>query len=238
MDRLLEEAESLLKTGGFDYAFCGGYAIELFLDMPVRKHGDIDISAFWEERDKIILFMQSKGWSVYELCGGGKAHYITEISCQIKAKRNIFCTTSDCEIVSLTLLAEPDMFIVEFDHMGQDKLSFIEFLFDNKESNRFLYGRNHDISLPLAQVFFTRGGVKYLAPEMVLLYKSTNTEREGYQLDYDMTVSKISAEQKTWLRNALAITNPNGHKWLRELEEAGHEGDLIMAAVGATHCYR
>ena len=85
MNRLIQEADAFLKTGGFDYAICGGFAIELYLDKPIRKHGDIDISAFWEERDKIVLFMQSKGWSVYELCGGGKAHYITEISCQIKA---------------------------------------------------------------------------------------------------------------------------------------------------------
>jgi len=238
MNRIIQEADAFLKTGGFDYEFCGGFAIELYLDMPVRMHGDIDISAFWDERDKIILFMQSKGWSVYELCGGGKAHHITDIGYQIKAKRNIFCMSIGCEIVSLTPLDEPDMFVVEFDHRGQDKLTFIEFLFDNKESNRFLYGRNHDISLPLTQAFFTCGDVKYLAPEMVLLYKSTNTEREGYQLDYDMTVSKMTAEQKIWFRNALIIMNPNGHKWLRELEEAGHEGDLFMAAVGTTHCYR
>ena len=42
--------------------------------------------------------------------------------------------TSDCEIVSLTPLAEPDMFVVEFDHREQDKLTFIEFLFDNKKT--------------------------------------------------------------------------------------------------------
>ena len=98
MNRLLQETDALLKAGGFDYAFCGGYAIELYLDKPVRKHCDIDVSAFWEDRDKIILFMQSKGWGVYELCGGGKAHHITEVAYQIKAK--LLSTTS---IISLML---------------------------------------------------------------------------------------------------------------------------------------
>ncbi|MDD4415161.1 MAG: hypothetical protein PHR14_11590 [Oscillospiraceae bacterium] len=35
-----------LSIGGFDYAFCGGFAIELFLDKTVREHGVIDISAY------------------------------------------------------------------------------------------------------------------------------------------------------------------------------------------------
>ena len=155
MNHLLLECNELLKNGGFNYAFCGGYAIELFLDKAVRKHGDIDISAFWDERDKLILFMQSLGWCVYELCGGSKAHNITDVANQIKAKRNIFCMTNDCKIVALTPLDEPDMFIVDFDHKGQDKLTFIEFLFNDKENNRFLYARNHDVSLPLSQTILT-----------------------------------------------------------------------------------
>ena len=214
MNHLLLECNDLLKDGGFDYAFCGGYAIELFLDKTVRKHGDIDISAFWDERDRIILFMQSLGWRVYELCGGGKAHYITDVAKQIKSKRNIFCKTDDCKIVSLTPTDEPDMFIVDFDRKGQDKLTFIEFLFNNKVNDRFLYARNHDVSLPLSQAVLTRNGIKYLAPEIVLLYKSTDIERESYQLDYDMAIRIMSPEQKNWLKSALETMNPNGHKWL------------------------
>ena len=220
VNHLILECNNLLKDGGFDYAFCGGYAIELFIGKAVRKHGDIDISAYWDERDKIILNMQSLGWRVYELCGGGKVHYITDVANQIKAKRNIFCMTSDCEIVSLTPIDEPDMFIVDFDPKGQDKLTFIEFLFNNKDNDCFLYARNHDISLPLSQAILTRNGVKYLAPEMVLLYKSTDTEREGYQLDYDMAMQAMSVKQKNWFAFALEAMNPDGHKWLRNIEHS------------------
>jgi hypothetical protein len=218
MNYLLLECNDLLKNGGFDYAFCGGYAIELFLGKTVRKHGDIDISAFWEERDEIILFMQSLGWRVYELCGGGKAHCITDVANQVKSRRNIFCMTDDCKFVSLTPTDEPDMFIVEFDLKGQDKLVFIEILFNSKENDRFLYARNHAVSRPLLQAVLTRNEIKYLAPEIVLLYKSTDTEREGYQIDYDMAMRIMSTEQKNWLKNALETMNPNGHKWLCDVE--------------------
>ena len=214
MNSLLQEADNLLKDGGFAYAVCGGYAIELFLDKTVRQHGDLDISVFWNERDKIILFMQLLGWRVYELCGGGMAHSITDVANQIKAKRNIFCMTNACETVSLTPANEPDQFIVTFDPKGQDKLNFIEFLFNNTDKDRFLYARNHDLSLPLSLAILTRQGIKFLAPEMVLLYKSTDTERKGYQLDYDMATCAMTAEQRNWLKNALEAMNPNGHKWL------------------------
>ena len=221
MNHLVLECNDLLKDGGFDYAFCGGFAIELFLDKTVRNHGDIDISAFWNERDKIILFMQSHGWSVYELCGGGKAHHITDVANQIKEKRNIFCMTNECEIVSFTTTDEPDMFIVDFDHKGQDKLTFIEFLFNNTDNDRFLYARSHDVSLPLSQAILTRHEIKYLAPEMVLLYKSTDTERKGYQTDYDLAIQAMSVEQRIWLKNALETMNPDGHKWLSDIKQNG-----------------
>ena len=80
MNHLIQKVNDLLKAGGFDYAVCGGFAIELFVNKEIRSHGDIDLSAFWNEREKIIMFMQSLGWSVYELCGGGKAHHITDVA--------------------------------------------------------------------------------------------------------------------------------------------------------------
>ena len=132
--------------------------------------------------------------------------------------------TGDCEIVSFTPTDELEMFIVDFDSKGQDKLTFVEFLFNDKENGRFLYARNHDIFLPLSQAILTSCGIKYLAPEMVLLYKSTDTERKGYQLDYDMTVGAMTAEQRAWLWNALKVMNPNGHKWLKA------NGELSMGS--------
>lgn len=53
-----------------------------------------------------------------------------------------------------------------------------------------------------------------MAPELLLLYKSTDIEREGYQQDFELAYSKMNNEQKEWLNNALKVMNPNGHKWL------------------------
>jgi hypothetical protein len=211
---LITEANTLLKNGGFDYAFCGGFALELFLNKAIRKHGDIDVSAFWCDRDKIILYMQSLGWNVYEMRGGGLAHHIINIADQIKAKRNIFCFKDDCELVTLAPASEPNMYNLYFDHSGQTKLNFIEFLFNDSESGNFLYSRNNEISLTLDKAILYSNNFPYLAPELVLLYKSSDTERDGYQKDFDSTFFEMSDVQRAWLYNALKVMFPTGHKWL------------------------
>lgn len=214
LNRLITEANELLKGHPFEYAICGGFAIELFLNKEIRKHGDIDISAFWADRDQIILYMQSLGWQVYEMCGGGLAHHITDISKQVRAKRNIFCFTNNCDLVTLSPTETSNMYTLEFNHSGQKDLNFIEFLFNHKTENDFLYARNNEISLSLSRAILYQEGVPYLAPELVLLYKSTDIHREGYQLDYDSVFGKMNNAQRLWLQNALSVMNPDGHSWL------------------------
>ena len=215
---LIKEANELLFVSGFDYAFCGGFGIELFLNRSIRKHSDIDVSAYWQDRDNIILFMQSLGWNVYEMCGGGIAHHISDVNNQIRAKRNIFCFKDGCNLIKLSPQGEADMFYLDFDHSGQIKLDFIEFLFNNRSNEAFLYARNENITQPISIAILIQNGIPYLAPELILLYKSTDTEREGYQLDYDSAMAQMSAEQKEWLYTTLSVMNPSGHKWLKENE--------------------
>ena len=50
MDNLISECNDFMKNCGFPYAFCGGYALELFLNKKLRPHSDIDISIFEEYR--------------------------------------------------------------------------------------------------------------------------------------------------------------------------------------------
>ena len=101
MNKILKEAIELLKGQSFEYAICGGLAIDIFLGYESRKHGDIDLLAYWNDRNSIILYMQSIGFNVYEMLGGGMAHHITDINKQEYRKRNIFCSTPDCELVKL-----------------------------------------------------------------------------------------------------------------------------------------
>ena len=65
MGRLLKEAHELLNNQSFEYAICGGFAIDLFLGCESRKHGDIDIAAYWKDRSAIIEYMRLKEYNVF-----------------------------------------------------------------------------------------------------------------------------------------------------------------------------
>ena len=214
MISIVEQARGLLQNQSFEYAFCGGLAIDLFLGFESRMHGDLDVLAYWKDRDDIIKHMWSLGFDVFEMLGGGKAHHITDIKNQERKKRNIFCCKESCELVKFLETPEKDVYYVDFRHIGQQNLDYIEFLFNDKTDTDFLYAGNHDIKRNLKNAFLLCDGIPYLAPEICLLYKSTDTEREGYQHDYDMAMSKMNDEQKLWLNDALKTMYPRGHKWI------------------------
>lgn len=217
MEQLIRQANELLKNQGFEYAFCGGWAIDLFLGKETRTHGDIDILAYWPERDKIIEWAWSQEFLVYEMLGGGKVHRITDVRDQVVCKRNIFCCTPDCELVSLTATEEENIYFLDFQHTGLKKLNFLEFLFNGKKDGDLLYARNEAIKQALEEAVLYRDGIPYLSPEMCLLYKSTDTEREGYQDDYDRAMAVMDRRQKRWLNDALTVMYPQGHKWRSEM---------------------
>lgn len=213
MNHLITETKLLLSSGDFEYSFCGGYAIELFLNKEIRTHGDIDVSVYWNDRDKIILYMKSLGWDVYEMCGNGMAHMINDINNQMRIKRNIFCIKDNCELVNLNPQSKNEMYYLEFNHSGQTKLNFVEFLFNDRTETDFLYARNTKLTRCLSKAILISNNISFLAPELILLYKSTDIEREGYQLDYEEAICSMDFEQKQWLLNALVTMYPEGHPW-------------------------
>ena len=184
------------------------------MDYESRKHGDIDIFAYWQDRDKIIKYMQSLDYEVYEMLGNGKGHHITDIGIQYKVKSNIFCCKKNCELVSFSRTDEKNIYFVDFKRIGQSKLNFIEFLFNEKIDSDFVYSRNKEIKRNLKDTILYNQNFPFLAPEICLLYKSTDVDREGYQQDYDLAIKEMNKEQIDWLNSALALVNPNGHKWM------------------------
>ena len=214
MNTLIVEANELLRGQAFEYAVCGGFAIDLFLGYESRKHGDIDILAYWKDRNAIIEYMQSKGYEVFEMLGGGKCHRITDINNQMYQKRNIFCSKDNCELVQLWETSEEDILFIDFKHIGQTNLNYVEFLFNDKSDTDFLYARNHDVRRTLDKAVLFADDMPYLAPEICLLYKSTDITREGYQHDYEKAFEKMSDDQRDWLNRALNIMFPDGHRWI------------------------
>jgi hypothetical protein len=72
------------------------------------------------------------------------------------------------------------------------------------------------IRLPYdAVIHHTEGGVPYLAPELVLLFKAKRL-RQKDQADFDATLPHLAPTQRATLAELLARVHP-GHRWLAYL---------------------
>jgi len=209
---LIKQLNCFMVNTGLDYAICGGHAIDLFLGIKTRPHKDLDVVIYWEDRDKIIQHMLNEGWEVYEPCGTPYLHKINSVSNQKRLKTNIWCVKPTNQHYKFTE-CETDMFAVDFDNSEQVDLDYIEFLFNTRNDEYFLYSRNHDVKLDLKRAISHAHNVPYLAPEMVLLYKSTAIDNLDYQHDFKNAVKEMSLEQLSWLKESLLIMFPDGHEW-------------------------
>jgi len=216
---LITKLNNFVMGMGIDYAICGGHAIDLFLGHKTRPHKDLDVVVFWEDRDKVIQYMLNDGWEIYEPCGMEHLHKINNIHNQKRAKSNIWCVRPNNPHYTFTEQGV-DMFAVEFDNSEQTDLDYIEFLFNTRNGEDFLYARNHDVKMKLKAVILKSKDIPYLAPEMVLLYKSTADSEAAYQLDFENTLPKLSNEQLCWLKNALCTMFPKGHRWRNAIKVA------------------
>lgn len=210
---LLNQLKRYVAGMGVDYAVCGGSAIDLFLGGKTRPHKDLDVSAYWDDRDTIVRYMLDQGWDVYEPCGGETLHRICGVADQQRVKSNIWCVRPSNPHYRF-VEREQGMYAVDFDDSEQNELDFIEFLFNRREPGFFLYARNTVIKLALDRAVLWAEDIPYLAPELVLLYKSTAVSNPDYQLDYDNAATKMDREQLAWLEKALLCMFPDGHRWL------------------------
>jgi len=209
---LIVKLNNFVKGMEIDYAICGGHAIDLFLGYKTRAHKDLDVSVFWEDRDKVVQYMLNDGWDVYEPCGTNHLHKIYDIHNQKRIESNIWCVKPNNPRYTFTEY-EKDMFAVEFDTSDQTDLGFVEFLFNTRNDEYFLFAKNHDIKLKLETAILKTGDIPYIAPELALLHKSNRTNITENQLDFDNTLHNLDGEQVKWLENALHIMFPEGHKW-------------------------
>ena len=210
---IINQLNTFMKNMLVDYAICGGHAIDIFVGKETRQHKDLDVAVFWDERNKIIDYMLKDKWDIYEPCGNDLFHKIIEINEQKRIKSNIWCVKPENKHYSFTK-NKNKMYTVDFDNSVQIELDYIEFLFDTRRDGYFLYRRNQDIMLKIDDAILYKNNIPYLAPEFVLLYKSTSVGFESNQQDFENALIKINEKQLAWLYNVLKIMFPKGHEWL------------------------
>jgi Aminoglycoside-2''-adenylyltransferase len=82
--------------------------------------------------------------------------------------------------------------------------------------------RDPAIRRPVAEVIDRDlGGIPYLAPEIVLLFKANHAEREKDASDFARALPMLEPKRRRWLADALRIVHP-GHHWISLVEVPAH----------------
>jgi len=236
MDKTIIQTQEMFKDCGFDYAICGGFALDMFAGKKIREHGDFDILVYKEDKHRTVQFMMDRGWDVFgrfaehgpvwqflfykvedindsfwDACGGvwaiapGCLHNVLE-----KIDR-----LQDCKHEVYTYKSRK--------WLVQDEIEFIELAFDTKEGNDYVALATPRIARPLEKAILHCNGIPYLAPEIVLCYKSGKGSMESAyakprtEADFKAIMPLLSDESKKWLLDAIDVTYPNGHEWLEGL---------------------
>jgi aminoglycoside-2''-adenylyltransferase len=83
------------------------------------------------------------------------------------------------------------------------------------EGGRWLFKKDHRISLPLDDVGVTRDGVPFLKPEVALLHKA-HSSRNKDESDFAAVLPALERPARAWLDGALAVYRPE-HAWRERL---------------------
>jgi hypothetical protein len=94
---------------------------------------------------------------------------------------------------------------------------FLEVLLNEIDDQTFRFRRDQAVTRALDDAFvWAPDGLPILAPEIVLLYKSSSLEPDNWS-DFRSVLPALSTSRRAWLQASLARHDP-GHPWLRELD--------------------
>lgn len=85
--------------------------------------------------------------------------------------------------------------------------------------------RDLDLEAPLDEVTWTRDGIRYLNPELVLFFKA-RLQRPKDELDLASCLPLLGADQRSWLHDALRQAYGD-HAWLARLAEPGSDSGRV-----------
>lgn len=183
---------NLFADYAHSFAICGGWAIDLYLNRITRDHNDIDITIERRHQHHLHAYMSQCGWSL-DIAHHGQLtpwHLGDWIELPHHA---IWCRHPT---------HQPD---------------FVEFLLNEMDDHTYRFRRDLTITRPRHQAFIVSAvGIPILAPELALLYKATQPDRNYNTRDFLTCLPALDTERRTWLKTALTQLD-NQHQWLNHL---------------------
>lgn len=184
----LHRALSIMSEYKGRWAVAGGWAIDLFLGRETRPHDDIDLAVIRAEQGLLHAFL-----------AGADARVAESGVLRPWARREE--------------LRRP----LHEVHATWPSGETLEFLLNDVDAagTMWLYRRDARVRRSLDRVIAVRDGIPYLAPEVVLLYKSKG-HRSQDDADFDVVSPHMSSDARAWLAEAMRLADAS-HPWLAVL---------------------
>lgn len=171
------------------WCIAGGWAIDLFLGRPTREHADVDVAVFRDDQRAVREYL--RGWELRKVVGGEHTAW----------EADEWLALPIHEVHARRATGEPRE---------------LELLLNERAGDAWAFRRDPAVSLPISRaILHGEQGIPFLAPEIVLLYKSKNP-RENDARDLAAVLPMLGGERRTWLASALGRAHPR-HPWIAEL---------------------
>lgn len=164
----------------------GGFALEAWVGRPWREHDDIDAAI--SRPDQLRLRSLLEGWDPHAADPPGQLRPWAPGEELPPAVHDIW---------------------VRRDAGGPWKF---QFMLDETEDGNWVYRRDGRIRLPQRDLWWERKGVRYIRPEVQLLYKS-RSRRPKDEVDFTVVMPLLGHDELGWLEAALALSDPS-NPWL------------------------
>lgn len=188
-----QRVAELFKRYPAPWAIAGGWAVDLHLGRVTREHVDIEIAVL--RRDQPALQEYLLGWQpqVVDVNLGGQ--------------RRPWLAHEQLELPLHELYADPPAWDV----------GPLELLLNEADGADWVYRRDPRLRLPLARAIrVSADGIPYLAPEVVLLYKSKQPRAQD-ELDFSAALPVLDGAQRQWLTGAIRLAHPDS-PWAARLD--------------------
>jgi hypothetical protein len=174
------------------WGFAGGWAIDLFVGASTRPHADVDIAVLRGDQEKLRRALA--GAQVDTMVGGARLPWGAN-----------------------EWLAPPTHEL----HATWPDGAHVELVLNDSDAatGEWVYRRDARIRLPLSQTFHSTGALPFLAPEIVLLFKSRAPAAKD-DADLATALPRLDDRSVTWLREAIVVTG-GADRWVETLSRRG-----------------
>jgi GrpB-like predicted nucleotidyltransferase (UPF0157 family) len=181
-----------LRDFPYPWHICGGWALDVFLGRVTRVHHDVDVEVSRADQLALQQHMTARGWKL-----------LTPFEMRLQPW-------------PMHMRLELPRHQVHAHRRG----AFIDFLLADLNDGVWRYRREPNIIRDMSRVGLRSDeGIPFLAPELVLLFKSKSTsgkERSKDQADFEEVYLRLEPERRVWLRWALLAVDPS-HLWIERL---------------------